>query len=63
MTMHDKTARCPVDFELLDDHTNSQMLRCEEEAVERYDLAIQPSRPLPNVHSSWNWRLPERFQG
>lgn len=56
---------CPVDASPLDDHTNEELLVCDTIACAHYEVhttTIIPKAELPNIHTSWSYRLPQEYR-
>lgn len=59
---HNREIRCPMDGDLLDNHTNEDLIECDRLATTYYEIAEALSVSPIRIHSSWTYRLPERYQ-
>ena len=60
---------CPVDGAEFDDHTNEDLVYCDQFITEHYGVArdfkvpTQPHLDMSKVNAEWLYTLPERYQG
>lgn len=62
--------RCPMDGELLDEHTNDDLVTCDEAAMTYYEIMqvpktrVSPETKVKGIfHDSWHFRLKEEYLG